>query len=170
MPAPGGILLAVGAAPGGTCEAAAYRRAHPDVRVCACNAAIVGWPCDLEFAVSLHARFLGVVAPAGFDAPWLTSRERAGFDAPGCVASSRAEAGVDMVLTSNGPVGGSGMLMVLLGHYLGCERIVLAGVALSKPGYMDAFFNRWRMARTAGLLDNVRCLTPGPIRDLVGGI
>lgn len=70
----------------------------------------------------------------------------------------------------NFSVPSSAMSMVLLGRVLRCEQIVLAGVSFSAPGYMEAFFDKWRAALRNGLLDTVRCLTPGPVRDLVGTV
>jgi hypothetical protein len=170
QPAPGGILLAVGAAPGGIEEAAGYLRTHPQARVCACNAAIVRWPLAMEFAASAHARFLALDTPDGHAGPWLDCRARHGLAAPERVVSTRSEVGVDMVMHCAFPLASSAMLMVLLGRMLRCERVVLAGVDLSAPGYRAAFFDRWRIALRDGLLDTVRCLTPGPVQDLVGGI
>ena len=170
QPTTGGVLLGIGSAPGCVEEAAWFLSEEPGVRVCAINDAISAWPGDLEFAASGHAQFLSETAGHGRERSWLAERSARCGSVPQWVVSTQEAEGVNLIIENQFPLASSAMLMVLLGLHLGCERIVLAGVALSRPGYRESFLHLWRGAARDGLLDRVRCLTPGPVQDLVGDV
>lgn len=167
-PEPGGTLLGIGAAPGALGQACAFLMAWPErVRVMAINASIASWPCGLDFAATMHPAFLRSRPSPAADIPWLTARELAGRPMPGHVFGPDAHEGVTVRMNHDFAVASSGMLPVLVGRFvLGCERVVLAGVDLSAPGYAEVYLPLWRKASAIGLLDNVHCVTPGPVAEL----
>lgn len=159
MPLPGGVLLGIGSAPGGIKDALAFYWQCPETRVFAVNDAIPAWPHQLEFAGSLHGRYLVEQAPKQARLPWLVARRIA--PRPLGVSTSRRR-GVQLMFSRVTPgISSSGMLPVLLGLALEVEAIVLAGVRLT--GSHADYIPDWRSAHASGLLDRVFTAT-----DLTG--
>jgi len=162
----GETLVVIGCAPSGVRDAVSFLSEYPAAWTMAVNAAIADWPGWLDFAATLHPECLRERTSLDRLAPWITERTAAGRNRPFAFGPHPA-CGVNIPLHISAPLGSSGMFAALVGVVMGFSQVVLAGVTLDRPD-LAPYLDIWEAAAARGWLDNVCCITPGPLADMLG--
>lgn len=163
LPTPiNGVLLVVGSAPGGIEAAEAFAK-ETKCDVAAVNGAIAKYPGSLFLAVSAHEDLL----PG-----WVQARKYK-KSRPCVIAndplSEGAAGSLDVVVRLNRACASSAVYAALIGRAMGYQRVVLAGVELSREGERKAYEGILTAAKKKGALEGVESLSPGWLAQLLRG-